>query len=182
MSTDVELGPFWRKKITTWVTRFDKDKDGVVSWGDFNRMADRYVKYGKPSPDKEKHARDTIQEIWKKYFEEASKTQSITADVYCDMLKALGKESIDATQNEFFSLLFDVVDPNRDGKLQPEEFLVFHKILGLKDEALTTETFLAINTAKDGAMSKDEFLVATKEFCVGNDELSPFRLLFGPLL
>jgi len=182
MAVNEELGPFWRRKISTWVKRFDTNDEGCITWNDFQKMIDRYIEYGNPSPSKAQQARDTFAKIWKQYFEEIAKVQKVTAEVYCDMLKNQGKASIDKTQRDFFGLVFDVIDTNQDNKVQKEEFIVFHKILGLYDEALATETYNKINVSGDGAMSREEFFAATKEFCVGNDEHTPFRFLFGPLI
>lgn len=168
--------------MSTWVRLIANNEDGDVTWNDVQILIDRYVEYGKPSPSKAQEAHDTLNQVWRQYFEEAGKVQKLTPDVCCDILKKQGKEITNKIQHDFFSLIFDAVDANKDNKLQEEEFIVFHKILGLHDKALATETFHGVDSDKDGVLNREEFLAATEEFFVGNDEQSPARFIFGPLI
>jgi len=172
---------FLKKKYLVGIKRFDKENHDHVTWEDFNRMADRFVVHGNLSDEQEKVARESISAIWRKISEQESETHNLTAKVDCDTLIEIGVATLDAGQRQMYTLFFDVVAESREGKIRQKEFGIIYAVLGINDEALVTETFNTIDTDKDGLVSLDDILVATTEFCVGLDESSPYRLLFGPL-
>jgi len=172
-------GPFWRRKVKTFATRFDFDGNGYLTRDDFHRLAALYAKIGNPTPSKAKRMREILNEVWDKYYEEASKKQRLTPDAFADAIQGPGDAAACA---EFFNLMFDVLDVNDDNNIDRSEFGLFHKIMGITDARLTAETFDAIDTNKDGVISREEFVAAGHEYWDGADEQSPYRFLYGPLL
>jgi Ca2+-binding EF-hand superfamily protein len=180
MSTDW-CGAFWERKISSWFARNDTDHDGVITEKGFEHMVDRYRVIGGASPEKEAQIQSVLKGIWTTYFEAESLVQPITAKVYCDSLRKLGRERLVGVVKSFFSLYFDIIDTNEDDLIQKEEFEVFFKVFGM-DPSTAAESFLSIDTDGDGVLSRDEFVAASVDFCTTNDESSKFNNFCGPLL
>lgn len=65
--------------------------------------------------------------------------------------------------------------------IQKDEFELFFDIIGL-DPKLAGATFEAIDTNHDGQLSLDEFVTAGVDFFTSEDEASPNKLFWGPLV
>lgn len=79
------------------------------------------------------------------------------------------------------STLFDIVDTNADGEISHKEFAVFFKCMRIPEE-YAKPSFNAIDTDKNGIISREEFIAAGNEFYHGVDSTHPSATFFGPLL
>jgi len=81
------------------------------------------------------------------------------------------------TTSEFF----DVVDTNGNGVILLQEFTVYFKCMGI-DEEHAKASFDAIDTDKDGFITRDEFVAAGSEFFNGVAPSHPGTMFLGPLV
>jgi len=84
-------------------------------------------------------------------------------------------------QVEPLTVAFKAIDANNDGNIQIEELELFFQIIGI-DKNFAGATFKAIDTNNDGAISLEEFIAAGIEFFTSEDESSPTKLFWGPLV
>ena len=76
--------------------------------------------------------------------------------------------------------MFDIIDSNNDGVISVHEYTVFFQIYNI-DPKYVAEAFQAIDTDKNGVISRDEFVAAYQECASGTDESHPSQHMFGPL-
>jgi len=175
-----EFGAFWRRKIRTLVDRIDLDRDGQVTRKDFEDWCDRYDQTGRVSKAKGDQFRTVLMEFWNDFMAEIVKTRPLTADVYAEALSKRGKKDLLKVVDDFYNLLFDMMDLNDDGTISLDEFTVYYQVLGL-DAKMAAVVFAAIDTNKDNVLSRAEFLAGGEDFFM-NEEKSPYQLFWGPLV
>ena len=122
----------------------------------------------------------TVQ-IWATYFAEAASKQRITGKVYCDSLRQYSKEKLVEVCQTLFPHFFDIINTNDNGEIQKGEFETFYHIFGM-DPATAAESFAVIETKGLGYLSREEFMTGVVDFCTSDDEKSPFKIFFGPLI
>jgi len=167
--------------MRTCFKRLDADQSGTISGKDFNLIAVRFNEIGGLTGDAAQAMKDYYtNEIWKKYFKEPEKDES-TEQSFINNLKKVGKKDILATTNDIHARYFLNADHNKDGLLALEEFIKYYYILGL-DASLAKESFDAIDTNKDGFISRGEFITAGNDFFNSEHETKSGGLLFGPLV
>jgi len=179
--TEPCFGAFWERKISSWVKRIDYDQDGAISERDFEGIADRYRDIGGADAARVAKIRGILREIWTTYFAEAARLQPVTAQVYCSSLRQYSKEKLVEVCHTLFPHFFDIINTNDDGKIQKSEFEIFYKIFGM-DPSTAAESFAVIATNHSGFLSREEFVAASVDFCTSDDEKSPFKIFFGPLI
>ena len=72
--------------------------------------------------------------------------------------------STDPTQTNISHILFDIIDSNNDGIISVHEYAVLFQILNT-DSKNVPEAFQAIDTDKDGIISRDEKLLTAVRQC-----------------
>ena len=121
-------------------------------------------------------------QVWEKYLKDGTGGQAINQ---ADFISTLKKQVQDPALRKVLAgplpLFFAAVDANSDGMIQKDEFELFFEIIGL-DPKMAGDTFQAIDTNHDGQLSLDEFVTAGVEFFVSEDETSPHKLFWGPLV
>ena len=75
----------------------------------------------------------------------------------------------------------DMLDVNRDGYLQADEYERMVSRTGVQDTSFVKEAFNAIDVNGDGKLSIEEFTNAYFDFLFSDDEKSPNAFFFGPL-
>ena len=113
--------------------------------------------------------------------EYAQESGGVTPEVYVQALIKQGKQKIRKTVVECFTHFFDILDLNDDGVISLEEFTIYYHIMGL-DAKMAAETFAAIDTDGDGSLSRAEYMTAVDDFFVRENENSPYRFFWGPLV
>ena len=73
---------------------------------------------------------------------------------------------------------FDIIDTDADGIISYNEWVVYFESIGI-DVKHARPCFDALNTNKDGKLTRSEFLDATVNFVRSTDESHPSRFLFG---
>ena len=121
-------------------------------------------------------------QVWEKYLKDDNKGQALNQDAFIETLKKqVSDPKLRDTLAGSLPLFFSAVDANSDGFIQEDEFKLFFQILGL-DPNMAPATFQAIDTNNDGQLSLDEFVTAGVDFFTSEDESSPNKLFWGPLV
>jgi Ca2+-binding EF-hand superfamily protein len=120
--------------------------------------------------------------VWDKYLKDSQGGAALNQDAFIATLKAqVSDPALRQTLAGPLPLFFSAVDANGDGQIQEDEFKLFFDILGL-DANFAPATFKAIDTNNDGQLSLDEFVAAGVDFFTSDDESSPNKLFWGPLV
>jgi len=176
------MSDFWVRKMKTYFQRIDFDKDGAITQKDFEGMAERFVKCEKLDATKGKQLHDKLMQVWERYLKEENKGQPLNEVKFIETLK---KEVQDPALRECLAgplpLFFSAVDANQDGMIQADEYKLFFEILGL-DPNMAPDVFKAIDTNNDGQLSLEEFVTAGVDFFTSEDENSPNKMFWGPLV
>ena len=121
-------------------------------------------------------------QVWEKYLKGSQGGQALNQD---QLISTLKKQVQDPALRETLAgplpLFFSAIDANADGMIQGEEYELFFDIIGL-DPKMAGDTFKAIDTNHDGQLSLDEFVTAGVDFFTSEDESSPNKLFWGPLV
>lgn len=176
------MSDFWVHKMKTYFNRIDFDKDGSITKKDFEGMADRFVSAEKLNAEKGQDLRNKLLQVWEKYLKDGNEASGVSETHFIETLK---KQVSDPTLRDTLAgplpLFFSAVDANGDGMIQDDEFQLFFQILGL-DPKLAIDSFKAIDTNNDGQLSLDEFVTAGVDFFISEDDKSPNKLFWGPLV
>lgn len=79
--------------------------------------------------------------------------------------------------------LFELLDVNRDGFLDPEEHKKIFKGCGVPEGKFDNMVaFRAMDSNKDGLMSFDEYIPSYMDFLFSEVESSPRKFFLGPLI
>jgi len=54
---------FWKRKMRTWIARWDFDNDGVVSREEWDRMPVRFASFKEADPKKVEHLKTTFDNV-----------------------------------------------------------------------------------------------------------------------
>jgi Ca2+-binding EF-hand superfamily protein len=168
--------------MKTYFQRIDFDKDGAITQKDFEGMAERFVKCEKLDSVRGEELKKKLLQVWEKYLKGAEGGNALNQQAFIDTLK---KQVSDPSLHQVLAgplpLFFSAVDANGDGMIQADEFELFFSIIGL-DPKMAPETFKAIDTNHDGSLSLDEFVTAGVDFFTSEDQNSPNKLFWGPLV
>lgn len=177
------MSDFWVKKMKTYFTRIDFDKDGSITQKDFEGMAERFVSSEKLDATRGAELRKKLVQVWENYLKGVvTDGTKLTQDVFVQTVKKqLGDQHLKDTLAGPLPLFFSAVDANNDGMIQSDEYSLFFQILGL-DPNLAPASFKAIDTNNDGQLSLDEFVTAGTDFFLSQDESSPSKFFWGPLV
>jgi len=171
------------RKMRTYFARIDFDKDGSITQKDFEAMAKRFIESEKLDAKRGEDLKAKLLQIWDKYLKGAAGDQSLTQPLFIEaMKKQLGNgKDLKQTLGGPLPIFFHAVDANGDGQIQGDEFALFFQIFGL-DPKLAVDSFKAIDTNSDGQLSLEEFITAGTDFFTSEDQNSPSKLFWGPLV
>ncbi|KAG0714536.1 Sarcoplasmic calcium-binding protein [Chionoecetes opilio] len=157
------LTPFWRLKMRTHHEVLDINKDGVVSWDDFETLIKNFTELGHLSSDEVASFTDAVRHVWEEEW------------------GASGDPYVFIGQEQFLLQMEHVaVDRDGSGEISIEEFKMFYACLGLSEEA-AAQSFAAIDLNGDGRLTRKEFVKLGREFFLSVDESRPSKLFWGPL-
>ena|SRR6218665_2809413 len=125
----------------------------------------------------------SVSQVWNDFHKGAATDgKSLTQDqLIASILQRRTDPKFIETLKQMLTIVFHEVDVNKDGFIQLDEYIAMFKCRGI-DPAGAPASFEAIDTNSDGVISLDEFLWAVADFFTGEDEKSPSRLFWGPLV
>lgn len=173
---------FWERKMKTYFSRIDFDKDGSITKADFEGMGNRFIELKPETAGPTGEAiKGKLNDIFDKYITAigGKSTDPVNQDNFIKgMEKMLGEE---ATLKGPLPLFFQAIDANSDGMIDADEYSIFFKVMGL-DDTQGKAAFKAIDTNNDGLLSEEEFCDAgVKFFTTKDDENCPSKGFWGPL-
>lgn len=175
---------FWVRKMKTHFARVDINGDGVVTAGDFEQMADRFIDAGGLDDEAAGSLRGELNTIWTKYWNAADANQDgqVTPEEFvAAMSHVVSDPELSAHVGGPLPGFFRAIDSDGDGVISATEYETFFKCIGIAPE-LAAESFAAIDTDSDGALSSAEFVAAGEEFFLSDDEGAATRNYWGPLV
>lgn len=174
---------FWRKKMRTHHQVLDLNKDGVVSWDDFEVLIRRFTDLGHLSPKELGKLTDAMRHVWEEEWGASGdpyafigQEQFLTQMEHVVNTKPLRKRVASP-----LPYIFNAIDRDGSGEISIEEFKMFYSCLGLSDQA-AEDSFAAIDFNGDGKLSKKEFVKLGRDFFTSEDENRPSKLFWGPLV
>ncbi|XP_068217633.1 sarcoplasmic calcium-binding protein [Palaemon carinicauda] len=173
---------FWRQKMRTHHQMMDVNKDGVVSWDDFEALVRKFSQFGHLSEKEIGRFTDALRHVWEEEWGASGdpyvfigQEQFLSQMEHVVNTKDLRKRV--ASPLPYF---FKAVDRDGSGEISLEEFKMFYSCLGLSDKD-AEESFAAIDLNSDGKLSRKEFVKLGRDFFLTEDETRPSKLFWGPL-
>lgn len=179
-----EMSDLWTRKMKTYFSRIDFDKDGTITKADFEGMGERFNKVEKLQGKAADLMKEKLVQIWDKYISHVGDDAAAGLNE-ASFLKAMAKIVNDPAQKATLAgplpLFFSAVDANDDGFIDSGEYGLFFEIFGLNKD-MAPASFQAIDENNDGLLSADEFVAAGTNFFTSNEPKCPTKLFWGPLL
>ncbi|XP_068623539.1 sarcoplasmic calcium-binding protein isoform X2 [Battus philenor] len=177
----LDRSEFWRRKMRTVHNILDVDKDGLISFNDFQLFADRFKALGHLDEAQAKEFTEIIQMTWEEQWGAIDPYNYVTVEQYLeDMHHVLNDKSLKKRAHRWLPYLFKAVDKDKSGFISVKEFKLFFKCLGLNSEHAAV-AFAVIDTNGDGKLSMKEFVKLGKDFFLTEDETKVSKMFWGPL-
>jgi Ca2+-binding EF-hand superfamily protein len=173
---------FWQAKMRTYYARIDIDKDGSITRKDFVELAKRFEDGGDLNAEEKTRLEKNILDIWDLNLQPIAHVDVISQEKFLSCMLALctDPEMRDALAGPL-PYFFEAIDANHDNYISKPEYARFYKILGISGNAADL-SFDAIDTDKDGRLSKEEFVNAGLQFFYNEDQTAATKNFWGPLL
>lgn len=173
---------FWRRKMRTVHTILDVDKDGLISFNDFQLFAERFKSLGHLDDHHAKEFTIIIQKTWEVQWGAIDPYNFVTQEQYLeDMHHVLNDRTLKKRAFSWLPYLFKAVDKDKSGFISVVEFKLFFNCLGLDNEHAAV-AFAVIDTNGDGKLSLKEFVKLGKDFFFTEDERRVSKMFWGPLI
>ncbi|CAB3256826.1 unnamed protein product [Arctia plantaginis] len=173
---------FWRRKMRTVHNILDVNKDGLISFNDFQLFAERFKALGHLDEQHAKEFTSIIQKTWETQWGEIDPYNFVTQEQYLeDMNHVLNDRTLKKRAFSWLPYLFKAVDKDKSGYISVVEFKLFFKCLGLDNEHAAI-AFAIIDTNGDGKLSLKEFVKLGKDFFFTEDETRVSKMFWGPLI
>lgn len=174
---------FWLRKMRTHHVAMDVNKDGVVSWDDFEQMIQRFGTIGLLKPEEKQSFEDALRHVWEEEWGASGDPYAFInqEQFITNMEHVVNSDELRKKVAKPLPFFFQAVDHDSSGEITIDEYKMYFKCLGLSDEAAVA-SFSAIDINNDGKLSKKEFLKLGREFFLSEDEMRPSKLFWGPLV
>ncbi|XP_022664724.1 sarcoplasmic calcium-binding proteins I, III, and IV-like [Varroa jacobsoni] len=172
---------------------WDQNKDGILSWDDFNALAEYYTKVqrkGKLEKDVYERWKSILEKWWNELTRDAdyNKDTVVEFDEWIRYFKTMGettKEFKDLPDflQKYAQLLFMIMDANKDGLFCIKDYKKYLKGLNLSIDHVEEQfDFMLdeVDKANDRAMPLDSFRARMYEYWTKDDTNIKGKFLFGP--
>ena len=186
MSITEQEKAYHLRKMRTYMTRMDVNKDGFLSREDYDLMAKQLAEYG--------HLTEKQADSAYSGFMEVADTFNLTPGVKLPLQDAVQRSSAsllsmspgeckEKCHDGVLGKMFDVVDMSKEECVSLEEIKAFYKVIAPEmSEAEVLHAFELLNTGMDGKITGEEFTAAAEDFLFGVEEIEISKVFFGPLL
>ena len=173
----------WIKKNITLFYRFDRDGNGRLDDNDIEFFTTAFQRHGCLNEEKTERMREKINAFFKllnKGSTDMSLENFVKRRIPLVNNREFGEEVWEKYLKHVATLMFFSIDSDEDGFISLQEFTVFFKCIKVKEE-YARKIFVDVDTNHDSKISSEEFVHAIHDFTY-NEEDSPFKELFGPLV
>lgn len=179
----METSPYLEGKWRNFFRFLDVDRDGVVSFRDYEILAKRFAELaGMPDLDAEEVRKSCLRWWWVMEKTIGKKTENMTENSFVESITTM---MTSPHVNARFSMastwgaMFDVLDSDRDGQVTSEQLQLFYRCHGITDEFYVESVFRNLDTNRDGLVSRQEFIQALQEFWFGGNPNEDFSFMFS---
>lgn len=172
----------WLSKMRTYHRVMDVNKDGTVSWDDFQVMADKFSQLGHLDQQQQQEFAKQLRLVWEDNW-------GATDDPYCfiteeslvtSMQHVVNTPELCRKVHHFLPYLFKAVDYNSSGDISIDEYILLFKCLGLSEKNAVI-SFESIDSNNSGTITLDEFVRSGRDFFLSENENDPSQKFWGPL-
>ena len=174
--------PFQQRKAALAFYRWDQTKDGVVRADDLELWAKQVAAHlsiaqGTPQYDR---ILETYRQMWRTVFQPFDHDQDdgVTFTEYLEafgvFLDPQGTEQVLAGNRA----LFDALDLDGDGKIEPNEYAAFVRPLGVMGQDART-AFGQLDRDGDGLIEREDFAQDLHDYFASDDRAAMANWLFG---
>lgn len=179
---------------------FDVNNDGVISFDDFEILANKFGDLGHLSEQEMEDFRAvmrvrtifeyftklfwaiSLQSTWESNWGEVTPYNLVTVEQYLtDMYHVMTDKDLKKKVHKFLPFLFQAVDNDHSGEISIEEYKLFFKCLGLTEKDAEI-SFQAIDKNNDGMLSIKEFVKLGRDFFLTENPKRVSRNFWGPLV
>ncbi|XP_018023387.1 sarcoplasmic calcium-binding protein [Hyalella azteca] len=174
---------FWLRKMRTHHVAMDVNKDGVVSWDDFEQMIKRFNETGLLKDEQKQSFEEAVKHVWEEEWGASGDPYAFIGQeqFIANMERAVNSDELRKKIARPLPYFFQAVDHDGSGEISIDEFKLYFKCLGLTEEAAAA-AFQAIDINSDGKLSLQEFVKLGRDFFLSEDETRPSKLFWGPLV
>ncbi|KAL9696590.1 hypothetical protein quinque_016169 [Culex quinquefasciatus] len=173
---------FWRRKMRTLHGLLDVNKDGVISYDDFQLLTQKFKSLGHLNDQAKAEFRDIMKRTWTEQWGEITPYNLVTVEQYlADMHHVVNDKDLRKKVHRFLPYLYKAVDKDHSGSISLAEFKLFFRCLGLTEENAAV-SFAVIDKNGDGQITLDEFIKLGRDFLLTENEDNVSKLFWGPLV
>jgi len=167
-------------KLRKFFGVLDTNGDGLVTREDHEEMGRRFAAASDVNDKRKEEIKQHFITIWETIFHRDGKVEEVDMPYFVDLMTSHGLSGMKKICDGVTPIMFQAVDADGDGKIQPAEFRHFFALFKCNDSG-ADRSFGTIDADGDGVLSGEEFRVAFTDFLCDEDETCPNRLFFGPL-
>ena len=147
----------------------DVDKNGVINEDDVALLAKKLAGYRKEGKDAEKKYFDMLNSVWS-FGIGGSGGQGVNEDKFVQGMKQfVTRPDARERMNAYSAMVFGVIDSDKDGVIDYDEFKRFHKACSNMDDQLIERFFKDADINGDGVIRVSEFEASTAKFMLSAD-------------
>ena len=174
---ELQKSEFWQRKIRTLAHVRDTNRDGVITAADYELVIQRYKEMGASKDHILK-----LETIYAKILQSSGledKTKALTYEQFVASYVRVGEEVRDP--EAVFMTHFEIVDSDGNGEISFKEWQEHYAAVGINTK-YARGSFDAMDTNKDGIVSKEEYVPYAKEFFTSAEDKLNSSILCGPLV
>jgi len=183
MAGGKQYGNYWKKKMGLLFERIDIGGLGRFKKSDLLGVAERYIEVAQLNEDDAEKLRSLFDTgVWDHFFQPSSGGDEnscyTTADIMIANIEEQGKSSFLDVANYLFGRYVDAVDQDKDNRICLAEYTKYFYIIGV-NQKYAQKAFNALDTDKNGFITRDEFVKAGSDFIGLENPCYPSDKMFG---
>lgn len=160
----------------------DTDRDGTLTWKDYELLVSRFgaeMGFG-PTSETHKAFLKAFRQDWDNLQKEMGGAEAVSLEAwnaYHDRLVA-DDEGYQLAVGQFAELFLNIADTDGDGKVSAKEYAAILRAFAFDDKA-AAEAFAKLDRDGDGFLTKAEITQDVAEFYRSDDPEAPGHWTFG---